>query len=300
MTTKSKDSMLNTSEDSIAKLRDVLSTVKTEAEDGMPLMSVVPASWARYMMMSSPALDVVMKLGINPLTVPPFFPTVSAIGNNLMVSMYDTMRSLESGKKKTMRAGKAIKEICPGLSDDDLTSIVDIIKCRVIAPEVKLAVTASEIECVYGGGPNSCMAGTKGYYCGFSVASLYAYPYDRTEIVPSSGNTLAVAYLGDIDGVKARCVVDVVNKKFARIYGLESQMFTALRALGYVQEKDFILGQKLTRRIVGGEYVCPWIDAKDSDGDPIYDIELPRDQDWMCLSEDADWKFNLKKTLERK
>lgn len=290
---------LDTSAESLSKLSSLLS-MNTPLGDGISLLQSMTKYHASLMLRLSPATDIAMKLSIPLSTLPPMFPTIVIDGNTINISLYDSYRSLELGRKTAMRPGKALKLISPKLDEDDVTYMVNHIKSIVLSPEIRFAVTADEIEAVYYGGPNSCMAGDKGMHGTHSIASLYAYPLDRTEIVPSSGNTLAVAYIGDITKVRSRAVVDTEGKKFARIYGLEQQMYVALRKLGYTQDKDFILGQRLSKKKVGSYYLCPWIDAKNEDDDSIYSVSLPRRQDWMALDTDGCYEFTTDKKLRER
>ncbi len=168
------------------------------------------------------------------------------------------------------RLGRFIKASAPDESDYKIQLVIDIVIGRLAFSDnlLRFAVTAEDIRRVYVGGPHSCMNQSVDYR-GVHPCMAYAYPYDRTEIVPSSGNTLAVAYLGDIDRAKYRAVVCTNLLSFHRCYGPGKAMEVALQQAGYsyCQSAVFMLGQKLsTVRRRDDVLLFPYIDGSYQSG----------------------------------
>lgn len=248
---------------------------------------------------------VSMYLGISPLLGAPSFPRW-VDREELIVGYYYDQRSLEAGRLTETRMGRYLQSL--GLSDSFVVSEVNRVKSIYAKVEIDFAITANEIADVYRYGPNSCMSEDKGIYnlrdatlgyYAFSVPSLYAYPYDRTEIVPGSGNSLAVAYVRSERSplhYKSRALVCMERKVFPRIYGDIAPMLAGLTRLGYTQQKDMIMGVPLSvKKCSDGRYLCPYIDIKYH-----HAVGVKVEDDMMYVDRYGLWDFGTSKILTRR
>ncbi len=239
---------------------------------------------------------------LHPALCPPIFVQWEN-ASELRIKYYDCERALERDKPVSTTLGRWLTNM---RLFGNIDSIIDNVRSSLVKGDVKFAVTARDIELVYQYGPSSCMSDYKGFYRlnrttrnekAISVPSLYAYPYDRTEIVPESGNNLAVAYMGNIEDINrqrviSRAVCDMKAMTFNRIYGDIPRMFRSLIDLGFKQNKDLLLGVPLTKVIDSDRdlVLCPYLDAKATSLVRIED-------DRIYLSLRGTHKFNTEKYL---
>lgn len=145
-------------------------------------------------------------------------------------------------------------------------------------PELKFATTPDDIEHVYCNGPSSCMSGEP---------NEYASPCHPTRVY--GAGDLAVAYIELDDKISARAVVYPVKKVYARPYGYDELMVSALKAAGYQRSDVSFLGARLLRipARTGEGIVLPYLDfaggAKGGSDDKYIfvanrDVEYPGDQ----------------------
>lgn len=157
---------------------------------------------------------------------------------------------------------------------------------------LKLATTTDEIVRVYTGGPTSCMSHhLDDYSSSIHPVSVYGE------------SDLAVAYMGELDAAKARCVVWPDKKWYTRIYGDET-LKAILEANGYRRGNGHTYGTLEGARVRAipddnrkSRYILPYIDA-------CCGAEL--DGQWMILhdhSSDGEWTTDetdgLSSTRER-
>lgn len=280
----------------IQRAKDMME--KTEITD-LPL-SAIHRDYAIQIIRATGASYASAVANLPPLLCPPLFPQWEE-KESLRIKYYDNERALERDRPMVTTLGRWLTGLRI-FSNIDI--VIDEVRANVTTGEVKFAITAEDIASVYRYGPNSCMSEYKGYYdLGahggvVSVPSLYAYPHNRTEIVPESGNNLAVAYMGDITvgsaRVFSRALCDMKRMTFNRIYGDVPRMFRALRKLGFTQHKDLLLGVPLTRIDDKRRdlVLCPYLDAKVT---PLVKIE----EDHIKLSLDGRHKFSTEKYLSK-
>lgn len=188
---------------------------------------------------------------------------------NRIVSWYEHTAGLLMGRRVEGRLGKFLSSF--GFNSMATEKIMDQLSSMdSSAVKLGVAITADDIAKVYRGGPGSCMSyekfrGKMGQFKDgeqYNPVRAYAYPLDRTEIVPESGNTLGVAYLGNLDigKVKARAVVDVERKMYTRIYGVP-YFESILESAGYRRADVDISKQKLSLiTLPNGEVCFPYLD----------------------------------------
>lgn len=204
----------------------------------------------------------------NPLLAP-MYPIIRIRDGDVLVVYTECHDKLRRGLRTVGKPGKFISRLFkPAIPDRLIDSAVTWFRgkhLRAFAREfVEFAVTAKDIMAVYKNGPTSCMD-EKVYnrIFDFHPCCTYAYPYDRTEIVPGSGNTLALAYMGSLEKPTARAIVDVANRKYARAYGLP-ELVELLDTLGYEKDQNFLGGQVLSAVRVSsscGYYYLPYLDG---------------------------------------
>lgn len=113
--------------------------------------------------------------------------------------------------------------------------------CTADSLVLSIATTADDVERVYVGsvgGLQSCMTGSHGTPQSNSGGkNFHLEGYLRYATIHPTrvygDSDLAVAYLGDIDCVTARCVVWPAKKRYGRIYGNESVLRALLTKDGY-------------------------------------------------------------------
>lgn len=145
---------------------------------------------------------------------------------------------------------------------------------------VKFAITADEIKRVYVGGPESCMD-RKVLMGSLHPCMAYAYPLHRTEIDPTTRNTLAVAYIGNIDSAELRVVVDWEGKFYSKVYGGNTtKMSLILDAIGWQRSSKLTAGQFLSKIEFGeNEYLLPYLDDR---------LPVVMDGDHFCVHSDRE------------
>lgn len=146
------------------------------------------------------------------------------------------------------------------------TDWIDTVKAHTSA--LQIARTADDVERVYKNGPNSCMADSKAF-----AARVYGDSPD-----------LAVAYLGDLDDARARCVVWPERKYYATVYG-DSTLGNILRRDGYTTG-DFS-GARLRAVSSNGSYLMPYLDIGDT---------VDRDGPYFIVRDDGDGEYSAKNT----
>jgi hypothetical protein len=122
-------------------------------------------------------------------------------------------------------------------------------KLSVLLQEDALKITQDpdEIEDVYVGGPNSCMANEA---CDFDGPCHPVRAY--------AGPDTALAYLGSRDDATARSIVWPTRLIYTSIYGDVSRLRLILEAAGYSEGR--LDGARIQRIEHGGGFVVPYID----------------------------------------
>lgn len=162
-----------------------------------------------------------------------------------------------------MKPGRYLQEYYSDrFSPDDIKDLV-----RELTPcEYTMARTPAEIARVYENGPNSCMSGIHWY-------SQYASVIDR----PLNGDDdhanpvgvyatkdVAVAYIQKGDRITARAVVNMRDRKFARVYG-DVRLHDALVEDGFTNETDALVGCRLRKVPIRHDnahyYLMPYLDS---------------------------------------
>ncbi len=212
----------------------------------------------------------------------PLFPVLRLRDDGVNVVYTESDDKRERDIRTIGKLGKFLRRIAfDGVTDEKIDKLVSAIRSKFISTTdtgvVKFAITAEDIKRVYMGGPTSCMdSKVWSTLDNYHPCMSYAYPLDRTEIVPDSGNSIAVAYLGDIDHASARAVADMGRKQYKTVYGgRRDTLISVLRELGYDEDCCFLKGQKLAfhRSHSGGIYL-PYLDGCTDDVDIVDDQYL--------------------------
>jgi hypothetical protein len=158
-------------------------------------------------------------------------------------------------RQVTIKVGRYLEEYGRDyFSTEQIAAFVDTVKGYT--SDLQLARTPSDIVSVYRNGPESCMSHATGdYSCG---------EHHPVEVYGNSD--LAVAYLGTLDDVSARCLVWPEKKLHSRIYG-DTTLRNVLGSQGYTLEKmdhnyGVFHGAKIRAISLGRErYVMPYLDC---------------------------------------
>jgi hypothetical protein len=114
--------------------------------------------------------------------------------------------------------------------------------------ELQFAETADDIEHVYVNGPRSCMSHSP---------SDYSSPIHPVRVY--AAGDLQVAYLERDGDITARCIVWPSKKRFGRIYGDETRLWSLLEKQGY--KTGDMRGARLSRVLHNNRYVVPYVDC---------------------------------------
>lgn len=172
-----------------------------------------------------------------------------------MIAYYQNTDKIERGIETRIAAGRYFRKLLGNDSDDLVRELATAHTQRYAGLELKFVENTDSPDDwykVYENGPSSCI-GDRPW-----AARPYAYP----------GNTLRLAYLGDIDGhVSARTIVvdNGQDKGYIRIYGDVDRLRFALRAAGYTAQVDlYEFGPvKLRKMYRDDQLICPYIDGND-------------------------------------
>ncbi len=136
--------------------------------------------------------------------------------------------------------------------------------------DLQIARSADDCARVYIGGPRSCMGGGGGSDCWDSPGSHPARVY--------GAGSLGVAYIGELDGAKARALVrleDGAPRVYSRIYGDERRLAAALERAGFEPDAGADFNGAALLRIPDdsgeGEYIGPYLDGSYSVDEGIDD-----------------------------
>jgi hypothetical protein len=199
-----------------------------------------------------------------PSNLAPFYPQLKLLDDGEISVVYT--ETIEKGRADRRTVGKFNKFCGRFFYAPDYAAKSILHLAHGLFPNldrvIKLAVTANDIRRVYVGGPRSCM--DRRMALGeLHPCMVYAYPYDRTEVVPGSGNDLVVAYLGDIDSAKARCVVNTKDKTHSVIYAGNPAIFgSILKNTGWCSSGRVTAGQRLAKIEVNGGRLLPYLDDR--------------------------------------
>lgn len=182
----------------------------------------------------------------------PLCPILRTRDGEVVVVYTESDDKLQRELRTVGKLGRLLRRIAkPNVSDRTIELMVDAIRAKFTSTtnpsSVKFAITADDIRRVYIGGPSSCMDSQAwNNRDQYHPCMSYAYPSDRTEIVPDSGNSIAVAYVGSIDNAEARAVVNTERKQYYTVYGgMKATLTALLNALGYTENCYFLNNQKL-------------------------------------------------------
>lgn len=160
-----------------------------------------------------------------------------------------------------------------------------VAEIKALTGDLRIARSTADVIRVYRNGPDSCMSHGND-------------SYETNDIHPVSvygESDLGVAYLGELDDVRARCIVWPERKLYGRLYG-DDALTALLRNNGYTHRSTFGGARVRVIRVDGsrGRYVMPYIDAAES-------VDLVRDSDakgtsWFVLNDDDDGEYCCKDT----
>lgn len=150
-----------------------------------------------------------------------------------MISFYESPEKGEKDRRTEMKLGRYLRRFSH-LDDNKISEIAARYGAMMGDSVLKFATTREEIKLVYMDGPNSCMAGDMNYD-GFHPAEAYASP------------DLAVAYLDRDGDITARTLVNVVTKRYIRIYGDTARLRELLEKEGYCHSNFTLAGARLLK-----------------------------------------------------
>ena len=196
------------------------------------------------------------------------------------------------------RIGKYINKLISDekviLTEDEVRDQVTIISAGNEIPELLIARTCGEIDSVYCNGPSSCMQP------GCSEAGDLATG-DESPAQMYATPDLGVAYFKNgLGAIKARCVVNMKDKEYVRIYGDAVRLTRALEDGGFTA--GTIEGCRLLKIKHDGYYMMSYLDdvgrvnnldekyfILDSDGEydaqqcsGLLDYNEDRSECWEC------------------
>lgn len=163
-------------------------------------------------------------------------------------------------RQVTIKVGRYLTQYyTPYLTQAEIDSYVEQIKAY--SADFKIARRPEEIVRVYRGGPHSCMSADASNYSTRGIHPVEVY-----------GNSdLGVAYLGDLDHVRARVLVWPDKKYYTRVYG-DRTLSTLLKNNGYTCPSTgggnypSFAGAKIRAMPLprGNGYVMPYVDCASS------------------------------------
>jgi hypothetical protein len=174
-----------------------------------------------------------------------------------------------------MSPGRYLRRYFGSVLDAEQVQYFALLYANANAPvTMQIAMTSDDIEEVYVGGPNSCMAGP---------ASGFNSPVHPVRMY--GAGDLGVAYLGTTVKATARAVVWPEKRVYGRVYGDEARLEHALREAGYRPAGEgsapSFEGARLVRYEPDtGGYVAPYID-----GPPAHAID---DGQYLILQQYGD------------
>lgn len=174
--------------------------------------------------------------------------------NTAMVAFTMSEEKGEKGIQSPMKPGKYLTKFYPDMPENERRTwaekhIQAFSDCAVIITQ-----DADEIEQVYRNGPHSCMAD-----------GCFESSKHPTRVYAEGD--LALAYLGSLGSVTARCVVWPEKKIWVghysngKVYGDHSRLEPALEKLGYrLGGREDFHGARIDAIEEGGGYVVPYLD----------------------------------------
>lgn len=197
-------------------------------------------------------------------------------------------------RQTAVRPGRYLSEYYDGVfSDPEYQRLIALCALTSNAPALCFAVTADDIETVYTGGPQSCMShiGMDRPGCRHSDCNGTYRRSDRCRAYSGNvhpvrvyGNSdLAVAYIGPIDHVSARCVVWPDRMLYSRIYGSDMIIESLLRSAGYTPGS--MSGARIRRIRYRDGFIMPYVDGCGSAEDT--------GRTWVILRDDDDGDINV-------
>lgn len=240
------------------------------------------------------------------MTMPPDWfvegmnPHINLNGDGVLrVAYYENFRNLMERRYTFQVYGRFVQRFMT-MADKELMAHVESMRGELANTQAyKLAITADEIKTLYLGGPNSCMSYESVMHTASGVnggknihpCSIYAYPFDRTELDSPGSNHIAIAYLGDIAQARARCLVYINgnDKRYGRHYGGNNLLVRALEADGFREDLTILEGVKVSRIVTkSGRLLAPYCDGVDGYDDHLGDgTEMESLKGWLVCTDES-------------
>jgi hypothetical protein len=200
--------------------------------------------------------------------IPDHFAHLSST-NWMLISFVESAAHAVIGKLTEMKPGRYLKKYYPHLPAEKVKQLCGLIDD---GNPLRIASTEEEIEAVYEapGAPKSCM---RRDWSGRTRDGDFFSPIHPARVY--AAGDLSLAWMRSESGaVQERCLIWPQKKLYGRVYSDGSgRIVKALRDMGYVcafKSGNGFAGARLKRHLFeanGTDYfVCPHVDAGDSDG----------------------------------